>query len=201
MRLNPKEVVRGFRFGVASNPVLLPYSTEIDSRLVAVRLCDNTAYLLFENARAFTLRSLPEHPFKLRFNRETLKGKLVHLLKYRNETVFAVTDEGCEEVLFRVADEPWMLDYTQQTVDCFIEGRLKGSDMEHYCVAQACDNLSGDKGFPSTEKCTIAGIYEVARDIVQDSGNNLQRLAKATLAAMLHNLHYDSRGEIYLIGD
>ena len=158
-------------------------------------------YLLFENASTFKLRSLPEHPFTQRFNRETLKGKLVHLLKYRNETVFAVTDEGCEEALFHVADEPWVLDYTQHTVDCFIEARLKRGDMEHYCVAQACDNLSGNDGFPSTEKCTIAGIYEVARDIVQDGGNNLQRLAKATLAAMLHNLHYDSRGEIYLIGD
>lgn len=201
MRLNPKEVVQGFHFNVALNPVLLQYSTEINSRLVAVRISDNMVYLLFENASTFKLRSLPEHPFTQRFNHETLKGKLVHLLKYRNETVFAVTDEGCEEALFRVADEPWMLDYTQHTVDWFIEARLKRGDMEHYCVAQACDNLSGNGDFPSTEKCTIAGIYEVARGIVQDGGNNLQRLAKATLAAMLHNLHYDSRGEIYLIGD
>ena len=36
MRLNPKEVVQGFHFNVALNPVLLPYSTEINSRFVAV---------------------------------------------------------------------------------------------------------------------------------------------------------------------
>ena len=210
MRLETKTVLREFhaafdakKFRPCVEVPLIPYTSMINAKLVAISHHGNAAVLFFDDGKAYVLRSLPENPLHaVAAHWETeklLKGRVILGFRYDGQFLLIRTDDNVEHPLYNVADEPWLVDYSSEIVYWLIDTRLKGSDMEHFCVAQACDELSGKDGFPCTGKSTIESIYEKAREVLNTGGRNLDKLTGYMWRNMLHNYYVDTACGIYLM--
>lgn len=210
MRLETKTVLREFhaafdakKFRHCVEVPLIPYTSIINARLVAISHHGNAAVMFFDDGKAYVLRSLPEHPLQAAVAHwemeKLLKGRGILGFRYDGRHLLIRTDDNIEHKLYKVDDEPWLVDYSAEIIYWLIDSRLKGNDMEHFCVAQACDELSGKDGFPCTGKSTIESIYERAREVLDVGGRNLEKLAGHIWRNMLHNYYVDTACGIYLM--